>query len=380
MNKRTKSIKATAAILAALFFASQALLSNAAGKHDSSDSPVIPSDSAAEIATAADNADILLDQHRIINVVDDVLAYWNQAKGKTLPRARRLWLRLVESKNKDFFERSVYRYSSPDERREMLDEFLIKLPSRIDAIRQFNKLFESPSTNPVVAGVLDFKARFPEFRIKQDIYLGVSLLRFDGSVRPVASEEGYPDTLCLGADVLSSYPPEDIQIVVSHELFHTYQFNFLFKPEIVSLRSGLLVKQVQLASLATAHTPLMIEGMAVAASEAVYPNRPRLSYLHLSEETLLQQQSELMRNSQRYLLLMTTGAGPDQYEQWFTNGSNESVPSRGGYLLGYEVIKRMLGRFTFEDLVRMKPAQLREQAEEQMGAITTDWVMLVAAN
>ncbi len=365
------------ALFAAFLFLSNVQLSHAGFTSDSTDANASPE--AAEFA-AATTSEILLDQHRLINVVDDVLNFWSQAKGKTLPRARRLWIRMVEAKHRDYFDRSVYRNALFDERREMLDQFLISLPDRIDSIRQFNKLLQAPETNPVVAGVLDFKARFPEFRVQRDIYIGVSLLRFDGSVRAVGNTDGYPDTLCLAADVLSGYSPEQFQIVMAHELFHLYQFGFLFKREILPLRMGLFVRQIPLSSLATAHAPLMIEGMAVAASEAVYPNRPRESYLHFSEEDLAQQQSELMRNGQQYLLLMTSGAGPDQYEQWFSNSSNESIPPRGGYLLGYEAVKRMLTRFTFEEMARMNPSQLREHAEELIGIIATDWVMLVAAN
>ena len=355
--------------------------SSLSGLPDSLDAGV-SAEAAVEIAapTTGGDAEILLDQHRLINVVDDVLNFWSQVKGKSLPRARRSWIRMVESKHRDYFNRSVYRNAQFDERREMLDQFLISLPDRIEAMRQFNKVLQTPETNPVIAGVLDFKARFPEFRVKRDIYVGVSLLRFDGSVRAVGNTDGYPDTLCLGVDVLASYPPDQLQIVIAHELFHLYQFGFLFKREILPFRLGLLVKQVPLSSLATAHSPLMIEGMAVAASEAIYPNRARQSYLHFSEDDLAQQQIELMRNSQCYLLLMTSGAGPEQFEQWFSNSANLSIPARGGYLLGYEVVNRMLSRFTFEEMARMNPAQLREHALEMMGAIATDWVMLVASN
>jgi hypothetical protein len=54
------------------------------------------------------------------------------------------------------------------------------------------------------------------------------------------------------------------------------------------------------------------------------------------------------------------------------------VSHRGGYLLGYEVAHRLLAMFTFEQVVRMTPVQLREHVEEQLAAMAADRVLLMA--
>src|SRR5436853_558499 len=79
---------------------------------------------------------------------------------------------------------------------------------------------------------------------QRDIYLGLSLFMFDGSVRAVQNDFGAPDTLCLGAEVLCDYSTEQLQVTITHEIFHLYHFNFLFA-------------ETSLAQLRTGHIPLM---------------------------------------------------------------------------------------------------------------------------
>ncbi|MCI0489757.1 MAG: DUF2268 domain-containing putative Zn-dependent protease [Blastocatellia bacterium] len=317
-------------------------------------------------ATAAPDRSImeaLLDGHKVVNVVDDFLAFWEQAKRQYPRRQRRLWKRMVEDRHRDYFERAVYRGADPEQRRLMLDLFLAVVPERIDAIREFNKEINSR----LIETLIYFKSRFPEYRHRTDLYIGLSMFMFDGSVRAVQNEEGMPDTLCLGADVLADYSAKELRMAVTHELFHLYHFGHLFQePSLPEIRK--------------AHTRLMIEGMAVAAAEAVYLYEPNDQYLHFSRREYLSQQADLAFNSQKYLELILVDAPPEQYEQWFSSAPSREVPLRGGYMLGYEVTRRVLAAYTLEQMVRMTPAQLREHAEEQLAAMTTDGVLMMAAS
>jgi uncharacterized protein YjaZ len=310
-----------------------------------------------------DQSDPLLDGHKIVNVVDDFLIFWEQAKGKKLRTQRRLWNRLVENKHHDYFERAVYNNATFEERRIMLNQFLMQIPAKINALREFNKT----AVSEIHTAMMNFKARFPEYRQQRDIYLGLSLSLFDGSVRPVQNYEGIPDTLCLGADVLAEYSFGQTQIAMVHEFFHLYHFNFLFE-------------NPSLAQIRTAHIPLLVEGLAVAGVEAVYPYEPETAYLHYSDKELTAQKENLAANSRKFLEILKEGALPEKYEQWFTGMPSEEVPHRGGYLLGYEVAHRMLMMFSFEEIVRMTPVELREHVEEQLAALAADRVLLMATN
>jgi hypothetical protein len=303
----------------------------------------------------------LMNGHRVVNVVDDFLLFWEQAKSRPLGQQRRLWLRMVENKHRDYFDRAVYRSADARERRQMLNQFLRRVPERVDAIREFNRWVEEALRE----GLLNFEYRFASYSQQRDIYVGLSLFRFDGSVRPVQNEAGVPDTLCLGADVLADYSPEEVQVLLAHEFFHLYHFGFLFR-------------QPSLAQLTTAHMPLMIEGMAVAAAEQLYPQLPAAMYLHFSEEEYVAQKRSLAPSSHRFLDLINKGAPPEQYGTWFTNSKADKVPPRGGYLIGYEVTRRVLAAYTLEQMAQMSPAQLREHAEEQLTAMATDRVLLMA--
>jgi Predicted Zn-dependent protease (DUF2268) len=311
----------------------------------------------------------LLDNHRVVNIVDDFLVFWDQAKDKTPGVQRALWKRLVENKHRDYFDRAVYRTTDPKARRAMLDEFLIRVPSQVEAIRQFNKSISDLSTSPLVEAVIFFRARFREYQHQQDIYIGLSMFRFDGAVRPVQNDAGVPDTLCLGAEVLSSYTREQTRIAIAHEFFHLYHFGFLFQQT-----------QNQQSDFRAAHVPLMIEGMAAAGAEEVFPYQPRELYLHFDKEELAAQEQELPQSAGQFLDLVRWGAAPEKYEPWFTKSHVGDAPSRGGYLLGYEVTRRLMSSYTFEQMVRMTPAELREHAEEELAAISNERILLMASH
>lgn len=311
----------------------------------------------------------LFDNQRVINIVDDFLVFWDQAKDETPRVQRRLWKRLVENKHQNYFDRAVYRTTDPQAREAMLDEFLLRVPSQVEAIREFNKsIFDLP-TSPLVEAFISFKTTFREYHQQGDLYIGLSMYRFDGAVRAVQNDEGEPDTLCLGAEVLSSYSREQIKVAIAHEFFHLYHFGFLFQD----------ADEMSLAEFYTAHIPLMIEGMAVAAVEEVFPYYPRELYLHFNKEDLAAQQQDLAQNAHQFLELIRKSAPPEEYQRWFTHTHLGDAPPRGGYLLGYEVAKRVMAAYGLEQMVRMTPAELRGHAEEQLAALANERILLMAA-
>jgi len=329
---------------------------------------------ASEQRAAAAN-EILLDNHRVVNMLDDVIAFYEQAAGQSLAKQRLLWKKTVERKYSDFFDRAVFRNADQDMRLAMIDRFLDLLPGRIGAIQQFNQT----ATESVFQGLLSFKYRFPDYKQQRDIYIGVSLFTFDGTVRSVNNDIGFPDTLCLGADVLSGYSPDQARIVVVHELFHLYHYGILLGRAFRLAGPGLVFQQEIFTHLIAAYVPLMVEGMAVAASEQIYPGYPETLYFHFTQDELGAQESNLIDNAQAFLNMMREGYLPYQYEKWFS-GAYEGIPKRGGYLLGYEVTKRALARMTLEQLARMTPSQLGQEAEAQLSAIVTSGLVIMASN
>src|SRR5205085_6220669 len=158
--------------------------------------------------------------------------------------------------------------------------------------------------------------------------------------------------------------PDELRVALLHELFHLYHFGFLFQ-------------QPALDEFRAPYVPLMIEGMAVAATEAMLPGHPPSFYLHFSEESHKAQAHDLRANAGRFLELITDNAPPEQYEAWFRNTPGDVAPPRGGYLLGYEVTRRVLAAMPLEQMVRLTPAQLREHAEEQLSEIAGRQVLVL---
>lgn len=333
-------------------------------------SPLAQSQSAQQPVSYQSVLERLLDNQHVINIVDDFLVFWDQASDKPAATQRRLWKRLVENKHHDYFDKAVYRTTDPDVRRAMLDEFLIRVPSQVDAIREFNKSISDLPTSPLVQAVINFKTRFREYRQEGDLYIGLSMYRFDGAVRPVQNDEGEPDTLCLGAEILSGYSRDQLMVAVTHEMFHLYHFGFLFENS----------DELPASEYRTAHIPLMIEGMAVAAAEEVFPNAPHELYLHFDSDELEQQEKDLAHNAHQFLELIEEDASPDEYGEWFTATHFGEAPSRGGYLLGYEIAKRMMSTYWIEQMVRMTPSELREHAEEQLAAMANERVLLLMSH
>lgn len=311
----------------------------------------------------------LLDNQQVINIVDDFLLFWDQAKDKPPSIQRRLWRRLVENKHRDYFDRAVYRTTDPTVRRAMLDDFLIRVPSQVESIREFNKSLSDLPTSPLVEAFIYFKTRFRDYHQQGSLYIGLSMFRFDGAVRPVQNDEGIPDTLCLGAEVLSGYSREQIRTAIVHEFFHLYHFEFLFED----------ADEIPTAEFQAAYIPLMIEGMAAAGTEEIFPYESPEQILHFAKDELAAQQRDLSQSARQFLELIREGAPPEQYGQWFTHTHLGDAPPRGGYLLGYEVAKRVLSSYGLEQMVRMTPAELLEHAEEQLAAMANERVLLMAS-
>ena len=310
----------------------------------------------------------LLDNQPVVNIVDDFLIFWDRAKDRTPGAQRRLFKRMVESKHQDYFDRAVYRTMDPEIRRAMLEEFLIRVPDRVEAIREFNRSIADLPTSPLVETVILFKSTFREYRHQGAIYIGLSMFRFDGAVRPVNNDEGIPDTLCLGADVLAGYTREQIRIAITHEFFHLYHFGFLFED----------ADEMSPDEFWTPHLPLMIEGMAAVGTQEVLPFESPETYLHFEKQELAAQEQDLALNAGQYLELIRESAPPDEYQQWFTQTHLGDAPARGGYLLGYEVAKRLMAIYRIDEMVRMTPAELREHAEEQLAAMTNERILLMS--
>src|ERR1044071_6011379 len=72
----------------------------------------------------------LFEGPKVVNIVDDFLVFWEQAKHLPLARQRKLWMQMVENKHRDYFDRAVYRNADLKSRRAMLNEFLVRVPEK----------------------------------------------------------------------------------------------------------------------------------------------------------------------------------------------------------------------------------------------------------
>jgi len=48
-------------------------------------------------------------------------------------------------------------------------------------------------------------------------------------------------------------------------------------------------------------------------------------------------------------------------------------------LLGYEATRRVMSAYTLEQMVRMTPAELRQHSEEELAAMASSGVLLMAS-
>ena len=272
------------------------------------------------------------DGYRVINVVDDFLAYYQAAKGQGPEQRAALWVSLVEARNQAFFDDAVYRRKQGAERERYrencLQTFWEEIAPDMDYYAGLNRNLKAVTEQTLA----DFQKHFQDFKPDTDFYL-----TFSFSFRGKAVDVGQKVVLALGLELFKDYgskADQQIKITLAHELFHLYHFQS-FSP------SGGLYRS------------LWTEGLAVYASAVVVPNLRRSSYLGFSGQKMDRCHELLPRLAAD--LKKNLGRSDNRLQRiYFGAEENDTqVPPEAGYYVGLLIIENLVKSHSLAQLARM---------------------------
>jgi hypothetical protein len=228
-----------------------------------------------------------------------------------------------------------------------LEKYLDELNAYLPAIEHIHSRFEEQRAS-IQAKFLD---AFPDFdSSRASVYLMLSLFRFDGKI-----PHDNPRMLLLGLDGLAKFHGADVRlpVILSHELFHVYHFQVNPLPRDVD--------QLELYRL------VWQEGLATYVSQVLNPDASLADAL--LDPRLAEEGPKFVPMFARSLLTeleSTDDATAARYLSYWRGGQ---IPSRMGYLIGYEIARRTAATHQVTELARLRGHALLNLVRQETQAL-----------
>jgi hypothetical protein len=225
-----------------------------------------------------------------------------------------------------------------------LEQYLDALNSYLPAIEHLHRRFEEerPSIET------KFLQAFPDFDFSRArVYLMLSLFRFDGKI-----PHDNPRMLLLGLDGLAKFhgAKASLPVILSHELFHIYHFQVNPLPRDVD--------QIELYRL------IWQEGLATYVSQVLNPDASLADVLldpRLSEEGW-----QFVPVFARNLLAQLESRDDSTTARYLSYRSGGQIPSRMGYLIGYEIARSAAATHQITELARLRGRALLNLVRQEV--------------
>ena len=279
-------------------------------------------------AAAAQNAKP--PKFKIVNVVDDFLAYHKQCATADLATRSAQWDQLLEARHKDFFLHVIYRKKQGKDRlrykRECIRSFWAHIAPRMKQIAKLNAGIEALITKLVVR----FGKRFGDFKADTDFYVTISF-SFNGKVVDIDKK----NVFALGLEGFKSNNPLlQAEITIAHELFHLYHFQYF------STHGGL-------------YRTLWAEGLAVYASALLVPGHRYSTYLAFPPKKV-DRCGALLGKLAAELRKHMNGKDPRIERAYFGAESNDTwVPPEAGYYVGLVIVQSLAKKADLDKLAKL---------------------------
>jgi hypothetical protein len=280
----------------------------------------------------------------IEDLIPDLSRFVQAAPQDRESRAK-LFNQLIIQPHPEIYQRpDVFKTDTPN-----LELYLDALTAYLPAISVLHARFEEQSETIESK----FMNLFPDFDSKKmKICLMLSLFRFDGKI-----PHDNPRILLLGMDGLAKFHGQNVSlsVILSHELFHLYHFQVNPLPRDTDY--------IELYRL------IWQEGLATYVSQVLNPGASRSDILldpRLANEGpkfIPAIASSLERD-----LSSTDDATAGLYLSYRRGGL---IPSRMGYLIGYEIAKKAAADHALVDLARLRGAPLSALVRTQTAALAT---------
>jgi hypothetical protein len=230
-----------------------------------------------------------------------------------------------------------------------LEQYLGVLPTYLPAIRQIHNRFQE-EYEPIEA---NFLKEFPDFDYsKARVYLMLSLFRFDGKI-----PHDNPHLLLLGLDGLAKFHGANarLSVILSHELFHVYHFQVNPLPRNID--------DVALYRL------VWQEGLATYVSKQLNPDASLADVL--LDPRLAQEGPKYVPVVARDLLTQLESVDDATTAMYLSYWRGGRIPGRMGYLIGYEIARRMATTKSVRDLALLRGQTLLRLLRREMQNLAT---------
>jgi hypothetical protein len=230
-----------------------------------------------------------------------------------------------------------------------LEQYLAELNAYLPAIEQIHQRFEEQRASIQTK----FLKAFPDFDVSRArVYLMLSLFRFDGKI-----PHDNPRMLLLGLDGLAKFHGAEVRlpVILSHELFHVYHFQVNPLPPDID--------QIQLYRL------IWQEGLATYVSQMLNPDA---SLADVLLDTRLAEEGPKYVPMVAHSLLSQLESTDDPTTALYLSYRRAGLfPSRMGYLIGYEIAKRMAAIHPVTELARLRGWSLLTLMRREMEFLAT---------
>ena len=228
-----------------------------------------------------------------------------------------------------------------------LEKYLNQVTPYLPAIRKIHARFLK-ECEPIEKS---FCARFPEFdRSRPEIYLMFSLFRFDGKI-----PHDNPRALFLALDGLAKFHGSNVplDVILSHELFHLYHFQVNALP--ANIDNIPIYRQI------------WQEGLATYASASLNPKATMADVL--LDPRLARDGPKYVPTAARALVTQLESTNDEATAQYLSYRRESKVPSRMGYLIGYDIVARLAPARSLQELARLRGQRLLSLLREQVRAL-----------
>ena len=228
-----------------------------------------------------------------------------------------------------------------------LEKYLDQVTPYLSAIRKIHARFIKES-EPIEES---FCARFPDFnRSQAEIYLMLSLFRFDGKI-----PHDNPRALFLGLDGLAKFHGASVplDVILSHELFHLYHFQVNALPTPIDT--------IPLYRL------IWQEGLATYASASLNPKATMADVL--LDPRLARDGPKYVPAVARTLVTQLESTDDEATARYLSYRRGSEIPSRMGYLIGYNIVARLAPTRSLTELARLRGQRLLSLMREQVRSL-----------
>ena len=225
-----------------------------------------------------------------------------------------------------------------------LEKYLDQVTPYLPAIRKIHARFIK-ECEPIEES---FCTRFPDFnRSQAEIYLMLSLFRFDGKI-----PHDNPRALFLGLDGLAKFHGASVplDVILTHELFHLYHFQVNPLPTPIDT--------IPLYRL------IWQEGLATYASASLNPKATMADVL--LDPRLARDGPKYVPAVARALITQLESTDDEATARYLSYRSGSEIPSRMGYLIGYDIVARLAPARSLRELSRLRGRQLLSLMGEQV--------------